>query len=700
MVKELLLLVNSIAAASKYTYTLTPCADNSFRVRVGLSNLPAATSALQRALDDTLRSEGLNDLPGAFVCPPTSSETVELSKSTTHTSNGNLRVDLSADAGSISFSRVDSGAKYFEALPTLLERQPAPGDDEDLTGYLEAALTLTPEDRSERIYGLGQGEWNAQPGGCPNGEQKVVPQARNGQKINLLQTKFHVTIPTAISSAGYAFLFNMPGYGSVALGARGVGGSKWNATSALYLDFWVSGLPAQASHPMAPLFAQYADATGHAPPLREDAMIFWQSRNRYKSSAIASDIAKRYADLQLPVGVLVIDYKNQVHDGDFAPDSSCYPSVKALAEGVRTTLNATTVFSFWPEVLSNAKAFANLNASGCLINRDLAPNAFAISADQRRCRDLIWNTYLRPHYYDQGVTAYWLDETDGEGTDHGYDPFRGGYATQFGPKAFASNTWVNLYLAMFTEPVARHEAPLVLVRGVWAGGQRHGAVLWSSDIQSNFETLAAMVPQGVHASMSGIPWWTTDVGGYGCNFAPPTSGAYMRQLIVRWYQFGLFCPIFRTHGCRDGPSEPDVAPCKPAQGSCGFNEVWSYGPDVQVLLEKYVKLRATVLLPYIRELAQNVTLHGVPTMRPLSYDFPADGGAADVNDQYMLGPRLLVAPVTTQNATSRMVYFPCEAAKGSTRWQSFFDVSVVVECTSASIEVAAPLDTIPVYRRM
>ena len=121
---------------------------------------------------------------------------------------------------------------------------------------------------------------------------------------------------------------------------------------------------------------------------------------------------------------------------------------------------------------------------------------------------------------------------------------------------------------------------------------------------------------------------------------------------------------------------------------------------MQALLEKYIKLRATRLLPYIRELAANVTTFGVPTMRPLSYDFPSDDGAAMINDQYMLGPELLVAPVVVGNATSRKVYFPCVAQAGDTTWQSYWDNSVVVPCGPLPKEVAAPLDVIPVYKRM
>ena len=166
----------------------------------------------------------------------------------------------------------------------------------------------------------------------------------------------------------------------------------------------------------------------------------------------------------------------------------------------------------------------------------------------------------------------------------------------------------------------------------------------------------------------------------------------MQELIVRWYQFGAFSPVFRTHGCRSGPSEPDTATCKPAQGSCGFNEIWSYGNATQVMLEKMVIFRSKVLKPYIQELDKNVTKFGVPTMRPLAYEFPDDSGCRHINDQYMLGPRYLVAPVTVQNATSRKMYFP----KG-VNWKHLWSAQVITG--GQTLTVNAPLDQIPVYER-
>lgn len=199
--------------------------------------------------------------------------------------------------------------------------QPMPFHPSDLTDqYLSTNLSLVAGVPDERIFGLGQGNWTAE-GGCPSGEQRIVPLLRNGQSVNLQQRKFHVSIPFAYSTAGYAFLFNMPGYGRVDVGALGEGGMHWRAEATLGLDFWVSARPAaedgrhseegsdgEADHAARhstrrgstalaaePLYRQYADATGHAPPLRENAMLFWQSRNRYKSSAIAMGIADRCA---------------------------------------------------------------------------------------------------------------------------------------------------------------------------------------------------------------------------------------------------------------------------------------------------------------------------------------------------------------------------------------------------------------------
>eukprot|EP00041_Stephanoeca_diplocostata_P022469 m.536299 g.536299 ORF g.536299 m.536299 type:complete len:377 (+) comp22071_c0_seq5:2239-3369(+) len=255
--------------------------------------------------------------------------------------------------------------------------------------------------------------------------------------------------------------------------------------------------------------------------------------------------------------------------------------------------------------------------------------------------------------------------------------------------------------------------PSAMVRSVWAGAARLGVVLWSSDIFSTFEELTAQVKIGVGATISGIPWWTTDVGGFGCPVSPyNNTSPYMQELIVRWYQFGVVSPVFRTHGCRAGAAEvlPASSPCMHAQGmkpqgpqgSCGFNEVWSYGPAVEPVLTALVRFRNDVLAPYILALSRNVSLYGVPTMRPLWYDFPRDDAATDsaCDDQFMLGPLYMAAPVTTHGARSRSVYFPGDASVG---WEEVVEVggeTGVVHTGGTRKSVLAPLQKLLLYRRL
>jgi alpha-D-xyloside xylohydrolase len=270
------------------------------------------------------------------------------------------------------------------------------------SGFLAGGLVVSAAHMDERIFGLGQGNYT---------DIDIVPLERNGQTVELYQTKFHITIPFAYSTAGYGFLWNMPGQGRVNVGAAGTGGMQWFADATTGLDFWVTGTPAgndeKGAVARTAIYSQYADATGHAPPLREDAMIFWQSRNRYKSSDIVLAVCDKYKQLDLPVGVMVVDYRNQVSDGDFLPNRLCYPSLKELSDGVRTSINATTIFSVWPEAEESSKEYALLNTSGCLINKD--QHGRTIDPTTKACRDLIWNEFLKPRYYDQGVSAYWLD---------------------------------------------------------------------------------------------------------------------------------------------------------------------------------------------------------------------------------------------------------------------------------------------------
>jgi alpha-D-xyloside xylohydrolase len=212
----------------------------------------------------------------------------------------------------------------------------------------------------------------------------------------------------------------------------------------------------------------------------------------------------------------------------------------------------------------------------------------------------------------------------------------------------------------------------ILSRSAYAGSQRLGVTAWSGDVLSNWLTFARQIPAGLNYSISGMPYWTTDIGGFisGGNLNDPK----FRELFVRWFQFGTFSPIFRVHGTRN----PDE------------NELWSYGPEAQKILVDYDNLRYR-LLPYIYSEAWQVTNNHGTLMRPLVMDWRDDVEAQNTGDEYLFGPAILVSPVTTQGATSRNVYLP------KTTWYDFWTGAKVEG--GEHIQANAPISKLPLYIR-
>jgi alpha-D-xyloside xylohydrolase len=220
-----------------------------------------------------------------------------------------------------------------------------------------------------------------------------------------------------------------------------------------------------------------------------------------------------------------------------------------------------------------------------------------------------------------------------------------------------------------------------LVRSAWAGSQRYGVVLWSGDIPATFPALAASVRAGLNVAMSGIPWWTTDIGGF--HGGDPSSAEY-RELMVRWFQFGAFCPVFRLHGHREPRIERGFIG---SEG--GPNEVWSFGDEAYAAITGVMWMRER-LRPYLHGVLD--ASPGLPLMRPLLLEFPADPKAWEIEDQFLFGPDLLVAPVLSAGARERRVYLPSGATWTHAGSGKRYDGGVFVT-------VAAPLDTIPLFLR-
>jgi alpha-D-xyloside xylohydrolase len=239
---------------------------------------------------------------------------------------------------------------------------------------------------------------------------------------------------------------------------------------------------------------------------------------------------------------------------------------------------------------------------------------------------------------------------------------------------------------------------MLLCRSAWAGSQRHGCLLWSGDIHSSFASFRDQIRGGLNAGLSGIGWWTTDIAGF---HGGDGSRPEFRELLVRWFQWAVFCPVFRLHGFRL-PNDVASHPPTPAQpygkpmalvftDTGGDNEVWSWGEAVYEILKSCLFMRER-LRPYAMEQMHSYSETGTPPLRPLFLEFPDDPEAWKVEDQHLFGPSLLVAPVLQFEARTRSVYLPA-----GSRWTDVWTGHAYAG--GQRVEVDAPLDRIPVFSR-
>ena len=585
----------------------------------------------------------------------------------------------------------------------------------------------------EFLTGLGQHSYVKRGKNCSTG--KGCGQWKLDQKgfvWPLQVTKFDIMVPFLTSSRRYGLLWNAPGDGEVALNASNV--TRWSNTRQRQIDFWVSAAPLDSRtatttatatapaattttagrSPSAALLRQYADATGHAPLLPAWATGFWQSKMRYRTPDELLDVAEGYAARGINVSMVVIDFYSWPKFGDFAFDPVCWPNASALTAALRGLNNSGMpgegvhlLRSTYPWVDVTSANYAEAAAIGAL-SRDAsgAVTHVATGGDavldpfSAAARRWVWSK-VEPSFFAHGVASYWLDDAEpniGESS-------RAGLVYACGAAPYCGALWPNRWVQTFTEGARRAgvAAPLMLSRAGWAGFQATGAVLWSSDIPSTFASLALQVRAGLSAAMSGIPWWTTDIGGF---TGGDIGSAAFRELLVRWYQYGAFCPIFRTHGDRTngttpmaplpavGPrfGEPGAACDAPGGHASGAsNEIWEFGEEAYAIIKGVIALRES-LRGYVGGLAQRAAAEGEPPMRPLLFDFPDDARSWQVDDQFMFGRDWLVAPVLAAGARNRSVYFP----QGAT-WVHHFTGEAYAGGTRAL--VPAPLAEFPLFKR-
>jgi alpha-D-xyloside xylohydrolase len=521
----------------------------------------------------------------------------------------------------------------------------------------------------ERLYGMGQ--------------RTHGRLDHKGLALDLIQRNAEVSIPFLVSNRGYGFLWNNPAVGRVEFAANV---TRWTASQARAIDYFVTtGTPAQ-------ILARYADATGHAPRLPSWASGFWQCKLRYRSQEELLEVAREHRRRGLPLSVIVTDFFHWTAMGDYRFDPAEYPDPPAMMAELEE-LGVRLMVSIWPTVSPLSENYAALNGGGLLVGADQGVDFQATIRDKGmampmpvayydptnpRTREFLWSVIKR-NYFDLGVRVWWLDACEPE-----INPGHPANLTlHAGPGAEVAGIYPRDNARMFAEGMQAEGAETVLLcRSAWAGQQKYAAAVWSGDIPATWDSLRRQVRAGLSIAIAGIPWWTTDIGGFHGGDARDED---YRELMVRWFQYGAFCPLFRLHGNR----EPRMATGWDMTG--GPNEVWAFGEEAYRIIAGVMAMRER-LRPYLHEQLDRAASEGLPAMRPLFVDFPDDERSWTVDDQLMFGPDVLVAPVLEAGGRSREVYLP-----PGTRWTHAWSGRTYEGGTV--VQEAAPLEEIPVYLR-
>lgn len=530
--------------------------------------------------------------------------------------------------------------------------------------------TCFQSDPQEKLYGMGQ-------------YQQEIMNLKNCM-LELAHRNSQASIPFLLSDKGYGFLWHNPAVGRATFAANK---TEWRAESTKQLDYWIT-----AGETPAQIVESYAAATGYVPMMPEYGLGFWQCKLRYWNQEQLLEVARGYKQRNLPIDVIVCDFFHWPKMGDFRFDPEFFPDPQAMVDTLKE-MGIELMVSVWPQIDLLSENFQEMRDLNLLVKPErgvnvcmqfVADNVF-YDATNPAARAYVWEK-CKKNYYDYGIKLFWLDEAEPEFGVYDYDNYRyhAGNSLQIGniyPQAFSQTFYDGMR-------EAGQDNVVNLVRCAWSGSQRYGALVWSGDIHSDFATMRKQICAGLQMGLSGMPWWTTDIGGFfGGN--PQEDG--FRELLIRWFQYGTFCPVMRLHGDRLPQETVYRKDGTKTLFSGADNEIWSYGEAAEEILSRLIHLRDK-MRPYIRELMRQAHEHGTPVMRTLFYEFPQDKTGWLLQDEYLFGPDILVAPVVQPGATSRSVYLP-EGAN----WVCATDRKAYAG--GQTIEADAPLSVIPIFLR-
>ena len=425
----------------------------------------------------------------------------------------------------------------------------------------------------EKIYGMGQ-------------YQQPYLNLK-GTMLELAQRNSQISVPFMISSLGYGFLWNNPAVGRVTFAANQ---TEWIARATKQMDYWIT-----AGDNPKDILTKYTAVTGHAPLFPESLMGLWQCKLRYRTQDEVLTVARQYQQEGIKIDQIVIDFFHWTVQGDWKFDKTYWPDPKAMIDELHS-MGIRVIVSVWPSVDRRSENFAPMTERGLLIRTergaaqtyDYQGDCVEIDPFNPETRKYIWEVCKR-NYADLGIDGFWLDNSE---PDYGVYDFEN-YRYCEGSALTCSNLYPQMFSRAFFEPMSegKKETPVNLLRCGWAGSQKYGNVIWSGDVPSTFEAFREQLQAGLNIGLAGIPWWTTDIGGF---MTDDVNDPDFRQLLIRWYQFAVYSAVLRMHGDR-GPY--NIPPLDDRDWGGGYlhtgqpNELWSYGEENYRIMRKYYDIR-------------------------------------------------------------------------------------------------------------
>lgn len=584
---------------------------------------------------------------------------------------------LSSPSVKVRIEKQTGAVSFLDATGHVLLREAADGRKFQPATIAGASVTSCAQSfetaPDEGIYGLGQhqrGAWNYNSGGS----------------VRLAQANMDVGVPVITSSKGYMLLWDNPAVTTITSSTADPNPSpkvlRWSSEFGKAIDYYFC----YGDGTIATAMKAYRHLTGDAPLMPKWELGFWQCKERYASQDELLGVARKLRELKVPVDGIIQDWQYWPPGtntwGSHQFDPARYPDPAGMFKELHG-MNYHTLISVWAKFDLGSDNSKELNAVGGMfpqITRYVFPPGQGQWYDpfSAKGRETYWRQ-MRDQLFAKGVDGWWLDAPEPEINGMGFRS----YTTPMGPGYEVYNAYPLMHsTGIYQGQRATTDAKrvVILTRSAYAGQQRNSAITWSGDIQGTWQVLRNQIPAGLNFSLSGIPYWNTDTGGFFNNRETGNgnpNNPQFQEFFARWFQFSSFCPMFRVHS------------------SSGLNpgrEFYRFDEKTQGILRTYLDLRYR-LLPYLYSVTWQVTTNGSTFMRPLVMDFPKDPQVLGIGDQYFFGPSIMVTPVTTAGATTRSVYLPASGAP----WYNFW----TGESSPAGqrVEAAAPVQTLPLFVR-